>query len=94
MGNRILIFFLGILLFCISAEAEYMKYKDPKRPLNVRIKDLMSRMTLAEKIGQMTQIERKVASEEVMKKYFIGNKLCAICCCEFQFHFSEKIKKV
>lgn len=47
-------------------------YKDPKQPLNVRIKDLMSRMTLAEKIGQMTQIDRTVASREVMKKYNIG----------------------
>nr|GMD61642.1 lysosomal beta glucosidase-like [Ipomoea batatas] len=32
------------------------KYKDPK---GERIKDLMKRMTLEEKIGQMTQIERK-----------------------------------
>lgn len=53
-------------------EAEYMKYKDPKQSINVRIKDLMDRMTLAEKIGQMTQIERKVASAQVMKDYFIG----------------------
>ncbi|PKI18226.1 hypothetical protein CRG98_049500, partial [Punica granatum] len=49
-----------LLLFCCCADvlaAEYMKYKDPKQPVNVRIKDLMSRMTLEEKIGQMTQIE-------------------------------------
>ena len=49
-----------------------MKYKDPKQPINTRIKDLLGRMTLAEKIGQMTQIERQVASADVMKKYFIG----------------------
>lgn len=49
-----------------------MKYKDPKQPLSARIKDLMQRMTLAEKIGQMTQVERKVASAQVMKDYFIG----------------------
>lgn len=36
--------------------------------------DLVSRMTLEEKIGQMTQIERGVASAEVMKKYFIGKQ--------------------
>lgn len=52
-----------------------MKYKDPKQSINVRIKDLMGRMTLAEKIGQMTQIEREVASAQVMKDYFIGNAL-------------------
>lgn len=52
-----------------------MKYKNPKQPLGVRIKDLMSRMTLEEKIGQMVQIEREVASADVMKKYFIGSVL-------------------
>lgn len=54
------------------AQAYYMKYKDPNQPISVRIKDLMSQMTLEEKIGQMTQIERKVASTEVMKNYYIG----------------------
>ncbi|KAM6542790.1 hypothetical protein CsatB_007237 [Cannabis sativa] len=32
-------------------------------------------MTMEEKIGQMTQIDRNVASNEVMKKYFIGSVL-------------------
>ncbi|GAV77291.1 Glyco_hydro_3 domain-containing protein/Glyco_hydro_3_C domain-containing protein [Cephalotus follicularis] len=76
---RIPICLMGLLLlFCWSSllvEAEYMKYKDPHRPLNARIKDLMSRMTLEEKIGQMVQIDRTVASAEVMKKYFIGSIL-------------------
>ncbi|XVF69316.1 hypothetical protein PTKIN_Ptkin11bG0071100 [Pterospermum kingtungense] len=69
---------VGFLLLCCLAavsEATYVKYKDPKQPVGVRIKDLMSRMTLAEKIGQMTQIERSVATPEVMKKYFIGSVL-------------------
>jgi len=72
---KVSIFLLGfMLLHCWVAmnEAKYVKYKDPKQPLNVRIKDLMDRMTLEEKIGQMTQIERKVASAEIMKKYYIG----------------------
>ena len=72
---RIPIAMLGLLLFCFwaaMAEAKYMKYKDPKQSVNVRIKDLMSRMTLEEKIGQMVQIDRSVASAEVMKKYLIG----------------------
>ncbi|KAL2458424.1 Glycosyl hydrolase family protein [Forsythia ovata] len=54
------------------ADAEYMAYKDPKHPINHRIKDLLGRMTLEEKIGQMVQIDRSVASAEVMKKYYIG----------------------
>ncbi|RRT82661.1 hypothetical protein B296_00005348 [Ensete ventricosum] len=66
-----------LLLICWAyiGEADYMKYKDPKQPINVRIKDLMARMTLAEKIGQMTQIEREVASAQVMKNYLIGSVL-------------------
>lgn len=70
--------FLAILcLSCCAGigDAEYLKYKDPKQPLGVRTKDLMNRMTLAEKIGQMIQIERKVASAQVLKDYFIGSVL-------------------
>ncbi|GKD36118.1 beta-glucosidase BoGH3B, partial [Tanacetum coccineum] len=71
---------LALLIMVMSCwtcmvEAEYFKYKDPKQPMNVRIRDLMKRMTLEEKIGQMTQIDRSVASNEVMKKYFIGSVL-------------------
>ncbi|KAJ0021035.1 hypothetical protein Pint_31705 [Pistacia integerrima] len=69
---------LGFMLLCCSAfvtEATYLKYKDPKQPLGARIRDLMSRMTLAEKIGQMVQIERSVATADVMKKYYIGSVL-------------------
>lgn len=65
----------GFLLLCclaVATEAEYLKYKDPKQPIGARIKDLMKRMTLAEKIGQMTQINRDVATPDVMKNYFIG----------------------
>nr|BBD18022.1 beta-glucosidase [Gentiana triflora] len=77
-------FLLGFVVFvvCLFAygggnveAAEYVKYKDPKQPLGVRIKDLMKRMTLEEKIGQMTQIERALASPDVMNKYFIGSVL-------------------
>ncbi|KAL2514820.1 Glycosyl hydrolase family protein [Forsythia ovata] len=69
---------IGILVLCCwtaIANAEYMIYKDHKMPINHRIKDLVNRMTLEEKIGQMTQIERSVASAEVMKKYYIGSVL-------------------
>ncbi|XP_073006450.1 uncharacterized protein [Typha latifolia] len=66
---------LFLLCWTSIAKAEYLKYKDPKQPINVRIDDLVKRMTLAEKVGQMTQIEREVASAEVMKNYFIGSIL-------------------
>ncbi|KAJ0079965.1 hypothetical protein Patl1_22853 [Pistacia atlantica] len=73
--GRICVFLIGLLLLSCLAEAEYMKYKDPKKPTNVRIRDLMRRMTLEEKIGQMTQIERDVSSADVIKNYFIGSLL-------------------
>ena len=63
---------MGFMLLCCLAvltEAEYIKYKDPKQPEGATIKDLM---TLEEKIGQMVQIERTVATPDVMKQYFIG----------------------
>ena len=74
----------GFVLFClwaVIAEAEYLKYKDPKQPMVTRIKDLMKRMTLEEKIGQMSQIERRFASTDVMKQYFIGMflKIHSLC---------------
>jgi len=38
-------------------------YKDPNRPIKQRVGDLLGRMTLAEKVGQMTQAERGWATE-------------------------------
>ncbi|KAL0369458.1 UNVERIFIED_CONTAM: Lysosomal beta glucosidase [Sesamum angustifolium] len=57
--GRVTAALVALWLWTAVVEAGYMKYKDPKQPLNVRIKDLISRMSLEEKIGQMTQIERK-----------------------------------
>ncbi|CAN0901643.1 Beta-glucosidase BoGH3B [Linum grandiflorum] len=58
----------------ITGRAEgYLKYKDPRQPIKARIKDLLGRMSLAEKIGQMVQIDRSVTTQDVMKEYFIGS---------------------
>jgi beta-glucosidase len=38
--------------------ADVLPYKDPTQPVSARVADLLSRMTLAEKVGQMTQAER------------------------------------
>lgn len=75
---KMAILLMGLLIFGLTetwAKAEELRYKDPNKPLNVRIHDLLGRMTLEEKIGQMVQIDRTVASKEVMQKYFIGNLL-------------------
>lgn len=57
----------------MAEEIEYMKYKDPKQPVAVRVRDLLSRMTLEEKIGQMTQIDKSVANVLTLRTYSIGN---------------------
>ncbi|TVU45020.1 hypothetical protein EJB05_04489 [Eragrostis curvula] len=58
-----------------AAADGYVKYKDPKQPINERVDDLLSRMTLEEKIGQMSQIERANATTTVIQKYFVGSVL-------------------
>ena len=47
-------------------------YKNPTAPIEARVQDLLSRMTLEEKLGQMTQIERSVATPSVLKDRCIG----------------------
>lgn len=67
-----------LLLFwsAVSGDAQGVPpYKDPKNDVEVRVRDLLARMTVAEKIGQMTQIERLVASPQVLKDYYIGSLL-------------------
>lgn len=76
--SRVFLHMLAFLWLCCwlmltgEAQVDEMKYKDPKQPIATRVKDLLSRMTLEEKIGQMTQIDRSVANVNVMKNSFIG----------------------
>jgi beta-glucosidase len=44
-----------------------------KKPMSTN--DLLARMTLAEKIGQMTQVEKNSLTPEVVTQYFIGSVL-------------------
>ncbi|KAL0536153.1 hypothetical protein IC582_025091 [Cucumis melo] len=50
-------------------------YKDPIQPLNIRIKDLMDRMTLADKVGQMAQLDSSAITPEIIRDYSIGSVL-------------------
>ncbi|KAJ4972637.1 hypothetical protein NE237_005811 [Protea cynaroides] len=58
----------------LAAAAE-APYKDPSIPIETRVSDLLSRMTIQEKIGQMAQIDRTVASQEVIRDFGIGSVL-------------------
>jgi beta-glucosidase len=51
-------------------------YKNPNYSINDRVEDLLARMTLEEKIGQMTQAERQaLSSENDVQTYFLGSLL-------------------
>ncbi|CAI9288075.1 unnamed protein product [Lactuca saligna] len=50
-------------------------YKNANEPIEARVKDLLSRMTLKEKLGQMTQIERSVATPAAIRDLCIGSVL-------------------
>ncbi|KAL9238717.1 hypothetical protein vseg_013101 [Gypsophila vaccaria] len=52
-------------------------YRNPNSPIEDRVKDLMTRMSLEEKLAQMTQIERRVASSHSLKHLNIGSVLNA-----------------
>ncbi len=50
-------------------------YTDPSQSVDVRVEDLLKRMTLDEKIGQMTQVEKDSIQPGDITKYYIGSIL-------------------
>jgi beta-glucosidase len=50
-------------------------YRDASQPVEKRVADLLARMTLDEKIGQMIQIEHPFITPADVNKYFIGSVL-------------------
>ncbi len=51
---------LFLLVVALPARAQTLPYLDPSAPVDARVEDLLGRMTLDEKIGQMTQINYQV----------------------------------
>lgn len=66
--------FLG-LLFIFSVTNASIVYKDPKQATEARVEDLLKRMNLEEKIGQMIQLDREGLSAEIVKSQYIGSIL-------------------
>ncbi|NNJ61673.1 MAG: beta-glucosidase [Dactylosporangium sp.] len=58
-----------------NAQAADAPYQDPTLPVSTRVDDLLARMSLAEKAGQMTQAERSVVSPADLTTYGIGSVL-------------------
>lgn len=55
--------------------ASAQPYKDPALPVATRVNDLLSRMSLDEKIGQMTQAERNAVSNAQVTQFRLGSLL-------------------
>ena len=81
MRKRSWVVALCLLLFLMISgdvgitRSEVPVYKDASAPIDLRVEDLLSRMTLAEKVGQMTQAERGAIKPEEVRAYFIGSVL-------------------
>lgn len=52
-----------------------LPYLDPTLPVKERVEDLLGRMTLAEKVGQMTQVEKNSIAPKDITGLFIGSLL-------------------
>ena len=50
-------------------------YQDSQAPIVERLRDLMARMTLAEKIGQMAQVENRSITPAEVTQHAIGSVL-------------------
>ncbi|GAB2285675.1 hypothetical protein Dimus_020118 [Dionaea muscipula] len=59
----------------LNGEYDAAKYKHPKQPIHIRTSDVMKRMTLEEKVGQMVQLDKTAAALEIMKEYSIWSVL-------------------
>src|SRR5260221_4662999 len=55
--------------------ANSLDYKNPDLPIEDRVENLLSQMTLAEKIGQMTQAEKNSITAGEVSQYAIGSVL-------------------
>ena len=81
MKRTIYLLLLVVLFVSCAPKLRPVPYKDPSQPVDVRVEDLLSRMTLEEKIGQMTQVENNSISPYYLfppskvEKYFIGSVL-------------------
>ncbi len=65
----------NVVTMAATATAAIPDYHDASLPLETRVEALLSRMTLAEKVGQMTQVEKNSIEPAALRDYFIGSVL-------------------
>jgi beta-glucosidase len=74
--NHSLAFFCLVLLINLPGKSYSQVYLDSTASVNERVNDLLGRMTLNEKVGQMVQTERNFASvNSAITSYFLGSIL-------------------
>ncbi len=76
----ILVLVLGIIGVFLAAPPvspgrPFLQYMDPEAAIQDRVEDLLVRMTLAEKIGQMTLVEKNSIKDKDITDKFIGGLL-------------------
>ncbi|GAB5492801.1 MAG: glycoside hydrolase family 3 N-terminal domain-containing protein [Phototrophicaceae bacterium] len=66
----------SILCLClfstVSAQETILPYQDPSLDIEARVADLLGRMSLEEKFGQMTLIEKGSINPDAVTEYYIG----------------------
>jgi beta-glucosidase len=76
MKPRLFVLLLLTMLLAASAvRADVRAYQDSSLPIEERVADLLGQMTLDEKIGQMTQVEKNSITPDDVTRYFIGSIL-------------------
>ena len=93
MSGRLL---LLIVLFAIGpplllpTHGSSFLYKDPLASVEDRVEDLLSRMSLEEKIGQMVQIDRTAANTSVIQHFLVGITVISIYLSIYIYAFISK----
>ena len=64
-----------LLVRMAAAQGERPRYKDASAPVEARVRDLLGRMTLREKAGQMAQIELFVALPRALTELGVSSLL-------------------
>ena len=75
LGLAVVLVAATALTLPAPATAAGYPYQDPALPVATRVADLLSRMTLDEKIGQMTQAERGAVTASDVATYRLGSLL-------------------
>ena len=60
------------LMVAVQAQPASPRYKDPSLPVDERVKDLLGRMTLEEKVAQMGSTWQNRGSHVSEQTYFVG----------------------